>query len=300
MSSQFKTLMIDWGNTSLKTLWLDDLNVFRAEARHLHQFQQTVAENLADRIHSIAVTSKMAKADNIDALVKEITRGQQKGGIKQALVCSVNSDTNNRRLRAALQSLGIEVFFAQSSARFGQLLNAYSQPDKMGVDRWLAMIAAFQLSQAGSFAVLDLGSAITLDIVNAKAQHMGGHIVPGAAQLVQTLSQMDQIQLDPTINTKRGPQLGKNTEQCANLGCQQMVKQYLTSLFIDYQQQYQIKQWFITGGGALDWLQALLSETQVEGKAVDKQIKTAVDQLIYLPDLNFYGLLHLFDQIKQK
>lgn len=62
------------------------------------------------------------------------------------------------------------------------LKNAYAEPARLGVDRWLAMIAAFR-RVGGAVIVLDGGSAITLDAVTAAGAHLGGIIVPGPEML---------------------------------------------------------------------------------------------------------------------
>ena len=46
------------------------------------------------------------------------------------------------------------------------------------MDRWLAIIGAYQLAR-GACLVLDLGTAITADYVNAAGEHLGGYICPG-------------------------------------------------------------------------------------------------------------------------
>ena len=56
--------------------------------------------------------------------------------------------------------------------------NAYREPERLGVDRWLALIAASELER-GDVIVIDAGSAITLDLLRADGTHLGGAILPG-------------------------------------------------------------------------------------------------------------------------
>lgn len=59
------------------------------------------------------------------------------------------------------------------------LINAYTKPENMGVDRWLAMLGARALQQGvGSQIVVDAGTAITVDFVE-KDKHLGGWICAG-------------------------------------------------------------------------------------------------------------------------
>jgi len=65
--------------------------------------------------------------------------------------------------------------------------NAYLQPEKLGVDRWLALIAARQALQP--VCIVDCGTAITLDLLDGQGQHLGGLICPGLSLMKQALSQ---------------------------------------------------------------------------------------------------------------
>lgn len=56
--------------------------------------------------------------------------------------------------------------------------NGYADYQRLGMDRWLAIIGAYQLAR-GACLVLDLGTAITADYVNAAGEHLGGYICPG-------------------------------------------------------------------------------------------------------------------------
>lgn len=54
----------------------------------------------------------------------------------------------------------------------------YDVPDKLGVDRWLAIVAAWQYKKK-PLLVVDSGSALTLDFVADGGRHLGGYIIPG-------------------------------------------------------------------------------------------------------------------------
>lgn len=66
----------------------------------------------------------------------------------------------------------------RSESRGGGVINGYRRPERLGVDRWLALIGAHSLID-GDCVVIDAGSAITLDLLRADGQHLGGAILPG-------------------------------------------------------------------------------------------------------------------------
>ncbi len=74
----------------------------------------------------------------------------------------------------------------QAQASLLGVRNAYAQPEKLGVDRWLAMLAVRQITQQ-PVCVIDCGTAITVDFINAQGQHLGGVISPGLTLMKQSL-----------------------------------------------------------------------------------------------------------------
>lgn len=82
----------------------------------------------------------------------------------------------------------IEIIIPKSSAAFGSVSNAYPQPEKLGVDRWLALLAAHQY-YPGNSCIIDCGTAITLDFIDSHGQHRGGLISPGLMLMKKALAQ---------------------------------------------------------------------------------------------------------------
>ncbi len=70
------------------------------------------------------------------------------------------------------------VIRVESTASALGVTNAYDQPERLGVDRWLALLAAAELCD-GDCMIIDAGSAITLDLLRADGRHLGGAILPG-------------------------------------------------------------------------------------------------------------------------
>ena len=80
----------------------------------------------------------------------------------------------------------IEPEFVTSSAAAGGVRNAYSQPAQLGVDRWLAVIGAHALER-GAVCVVSVGTALTIDGIDAGGRHLGGLIVPGPDLMISSL-----------------------------------------------------------------------------------------------------------------
>lgn len=106
----------------------------------------------------------------------------------QIWIASVSSEATENAVQRRLSKRwpAAEIWFARSEARSGDLVNSYEQPLRMGVDRWLAMLGARQQCRR-RFAVVDAGSALTIDLVAADGHHEGGYIIPGPALMERAL-----------------------------------------------------------------------------------------------------------------
>ncbi len=103
------------------------------------------------------------------------------GGAPQSVwVSNVAGAAVERTLRQWIaQHWGCEVQFAYTQKQACGVTNGYENPGQLGVDRWLALLAAHQLSPAAPCLVVDCGTAVTLDLLNERGQHQGGWILPG-------------------------------------------------------------------------------------------------------------------------
>jgi type III pantothenate kinase len=90
------------------------------------------------------------------------------------------------QFKQQLKVLGLPVEVAATAATLGDISNAYADPVRLGVDRWLAVVAAFHL-QGGAALVIDAGSALTADLIDQQGRHLGGYILPGTALMKASL-----------------------------------------------------------------------------------------------------------------
>lgn len=92
-------------------------------------------------------------------------------------------------LAAAIEKTwGMVPEFAQSLPVAGGVRNAYAHASSLGVDRWLALLAAWQ-QVGGAVVVVDAGTALTVDGLDASGTHQGGYIMPGLGLLHRALHQ---------------------------------------------------------------------------------------------------------------
>lgn len=134
-------------------------------------------------------------------------------GVERVLVSSVASEESDRALR---ESLGMEAWFAVSRGQSGELRNSYEFPERMGVDRWLAMLGAWTRSPE-RLCVIDAGSALTIDLVSASGVHEGGYILPGKALMQRSLlADTDRVRFDSADSFDAAP--GTSTAEAVSHG----------------------------------------------------------------------------------
>lgn len=132
-------------------------------------------------------------------------------------VASVADPAADEDLSRLLQGQwGVQPWFARSAGAFGKLRNSYAQPERMGVDRWLAMIGARERA-AGRLCVVDAGSALTVDLVAADGLHEGGYIIPGPALMERALLlDTDRVRFDDPVGYGLTP--GHSTAEAVRHG----------------------------------------------------------------------------------
>ncbi len=87
--------------------------------------------------------------------------------------------------------LDVDIILVKPQAQAFGVINAYREPDKLGVDRWLSLVAVWQKYRSPA-CIVDCGTAITVDLIDADGRHQGGLISPGLALMKQSLGQGTQ------------------------------------------------------------------------------------------------------------
>lgn len=107
----------------------------------------------------------------------------------QVIIAQVGSHLVLTRVQATSATLWptVTITLAKAEAHNLGLKNAYPQPEKLGVDRWLGMLAAYYRHQQ-AVCVVACGTAITLDMIDASGQHLGGLITPGLQLMKEALA----------------------------------------------------------------------------------------------------------------
>lgn len=168
----------------------------------------------------------------------------------QASVASVAGEIVNAWLSNSFTELGIPADFARVSMQRNGVKNAYENPQQMGVDRWVAMLAAWQQTRKG-VCIVDAGSAVTVDFVNSTGQHLGGYIFPGLRLLQESLLGSTAEVRWTALPEGASLQPGNSTAACVYSGGRYLLAAMLQRVKADCER-YGIENIILTGGDALE------------------------------------------------
>jgi len=103
-------------------------------------------------------------------------------------VCNVAGALAERQLRTLARRAGLRApQFVHSARASAGVRNAYSEPWRLGVDRWVSLIGARFEHPGQALCIVAAGTAVTIDLLDAEGWHRGGTIIPGPQLMVESL-----------------------------------------------------------------------------------------------------------------
>ncbi|MCD6169059.1 MAG: type III pantothenate kinase [Candidatus Latescibacteria bacterium] len=190
-------LAVDIGNSSIST------GLFSSEGTLLHHF-------------CLPVDPGKTPEQYRDFLVERLkTNGIALRSIGQVAIASVVG-----KLSSTLQQVS-RLLWRSDALVIGyqdipELKICYGRPETVGIDRLLAALAAYK-SHGAPLIVIDVGTAVTIDVVSATGEFLGGIIAPGpricAEALAEKTSLLPQIELQPPSEL-----IGRSTEEAIRSG----------------------------------------------------------------------------------
>lgn len=250
-------LLVDVGNSRLKwNVWEQTKGQFSRETQGITYKKHSIAHLLDDQWGSIE--------DEIQKVFVANVAGEEvAAGIKNWCI----------------NHWGIYPEFATTGPNFQSVKNSYQNYDELGIDRWLAVIAAHQLYHDQTAIVIDCGTAITVDAVTREGQHHAGPIIPGRQMMFQALATSTSDLNDVSENKQASSVIVDNTQKAIVSGVNFAISSALDTVVAELRQKLieqngANKTLIIVTGGAAETVMSLT------------QIKDFTDE----PDLVLTGL----------
>lgn len=138
-----------------------------------------------------------------------------------AILCSV-TDNNDFIINTLSELLGKENVQMLTNKTRVPLIIDYKTPDTLGPDRVAAAVGATVINSGKTSLVVDIGTAITYDVVTSDGHFLGGNIAPGIGMRLRALNAYTSRL--PLIDSKGfTPLWGESTETAMRSGAVQGV-----------------------------------------------------------------------------
>jgi len=128
----------------------------------------------------------------------------------------------------------------------GELRSGYDQPETLGVDRWLAILAGWDLFRQHC-VIIDAGSALTFDFIDETGGHLGGYIVPGRQMMIDALfggTNGVRVNTSPV----HGIDHGQDTASAVQNGCFAMTLALIEKIILEGNEGRRAVNIVLTGG----------------------------------------------------
>jgi len=138
------------------------------------------------------------------------------------------------------------------------IVNKYASPQTLGKDRLASVIGASFLKPNADILVIDAGSAITYDFINAKNEYLGGNISPGVNLRLRALHEFTGRL--PLVEAKaESPLLGNDTKSAILSGVLSGITFEMNGYIDTLKEQYPELSIFLTGGSTFFFANKLKS-----------------------------------------
>lgn len=156
------------------------------------------------------------------------------------------------------------------------LINSYSTPETLGMDRLAAAVGAWSLNPGHDMLVIDAGTALTVDFISADGVYRGGNIAPGIELRFKALHEHTAVL--PQVSPKGLVlDLGQDTVSAIRSGVLNGIRHEVRGYIDEFARLYPSLLVFLTGGDAEFF--------DIKGKS----------SIFAVPDLVLKGLARIFD-----
>lgn len=175
-------------------------------------------------------TSLWADADPVRPL-RDAADGETPDWIGYCSVSPRATGFAGPRLAAAVAKHGACVELTWRNVR--GLGIAYPRPESIGADRLANAMAAARL-RGGPVVVVDFGTAVTLDVVDAECRYLGGVIAPGVSAMTEYLHEKTALLPRVTL-AEPSTAIGRSTEEAMRIGAVRGFRGLIRGLLADIQ-----------------------------------------------------------------
>lgn len=197
------------------------------------------------------------------------------------IVSQVSGQRLNTQLKRLFKIWNIQPHWICALAKQCGVTNSYANTDQLGSDRWAALIAAWNKFHE-SCVVVDVGTAMTVDVISDDGVFLGGIIIPGAYSLQKCIQCTTHVNLNDMAYQYHA--FPVNTADAMYSGIIQALVGSIERMIQLYQFHHgmAVKHCLLSGGGRADLLPHINFDV------------TVIDNLV------LEGLIHIAQDIQHK
>lgn len=242
MSDVTKTLIVDAGNTSVKwTAFSGEEVLWRAKDLCFDQDDLRYDSFFPDNIYFASV----------------------RDGEKTSILLS----DLKRKYQSAV------FYILKTTSKACGIVNPYKTPDRLGIDRWLSVIA---VGAGRSAIIVDAGTALKIEFIDEDRGYVGGFIVPGFEMMIGALvNNTGQIRVEEN-DLLIDHDVIDNTGVAIHKGCWQMMLAFVRDIY----RKNSHKKFVFTGGDGLKIMQDLEIAGCYDADLVASGAKLLGDELV--------------------
>lgn len=144
----------------------------------------------------------------------------------------------------------------------------YDTPETLGADRIAAVIGAATLFKDVPLLVADLGTALTLEILDREGRYVGGNISPGIQMRFDAMHEYTSMLPLTNLDSSEDCHFGHNTLTALQSGVKWGIINEIYGAFRLAQRDHGCKMTVLTGGGALLIYEELKEELKDLGEVI--------------------------------
>lgn len=170
----------------------------------------------------------------------------------------VGSNSEQQLAEALFKKFGVTAVFHRSKKQLGRVVNAYGDFERLGVDRWLVVLAAYQRFER-ALCVVDCGTSLTIDLVSDEGHHLGGYILPGLQLARSALLKGTQKIWVPAEQQAASLSWGQSSAEAVDHGILLLLVASIEKAVEIFRQQQKIEPLVVLTGGDADIIKPLLA-----------------------------------------
>jgi type III pantothenate kinase len=176
----------------------------------------------------------------------DLTGWIKKKPVSMAIVSSVMASNKDFFMNAGLKLKKLIILDYTTSL---PVKISYQSPETLGNDRIAAIAGARFVLPGCNVLIIDMGTAITIDFINAAGEYSGGNISPGMHTRFKSLYDYT-ARLPLVYKDECFPKFGYNTHSAIAAGVQQGIIYEINGYIDKFSRKYPSCKFIITGGDA--------------------------------------------------